>query len=295
MKVLMHMGRFQDAKTEGDKLVPATVTPGNPAGTVSPIGGYALTATPQASFASNSTSSENIFTIKNDALDNPGVNGALPAMYGAANLGGRGLVAVSPVVWNRTEWLANDARRVNLFVLGTNAFARQSVFTTKYPDYVQRGSNNPIFRYAEVLLMLAECEARLSGGVSQRAVDLLNVVRNRSIPDPANNQFTLSSFANQTELLQAILWERRFEFAMEGKRWMDVTRLINDPVAAVRTTGIPAKWVNGSDGAAIYSIGGPTLPAAPQAAIPYADFRFIWPIPVDEIIQNPIIVQNPGY
>jgi starch-binding outer membrane protein, SusD/RagB family len=294
MKVLMHMGRFQDAKAEGDKLVPATVNPASPASVVSPIGGYALTATPQAAFLANSLSTENIFSIKNDALDNPGVNAALPAMYGAASLGGRGLVALSPIVWNRTEWLEGDARRTNLYVMGANAFTRQSIFTTKYPDYVQRGSNNPIFRYAEVLLMLAECEARLAGGVSQRAVDLLNVVRNRSIPDPANNQFTTSSFANQTALLQTILWERRFEFGLEGKRWMDISRMSNDPVTALRIPGIPAKLANGSDGAAIYGIG-VALPTNLQPAIPYADFRFVWPFPADEIVQNPIIVQNPGY
>jgi hypothetical protein len=296
MKVLMHMGRFQDAKTEGDKLVPAAVTPGNPAGTVSPIGGYALTATPQAAFTQNSLSTENIFTIRHDALDNPGVNASLGTMYGPAELGARGLVALSPTVWNRTEWLAGDARR-SLFVEGVNALGptRRSIFTLKWPDFVQRGNHNPIFRYAEVLLMLAECEARIGGGVSQRAVDLLNVVRNRSIPDPANNQYTLSSFANQTELLQAVLLERRFEFAMEGKRWTDITRLANDPVAAVRTPGIPAKWRNGSDGSAIYSIGGPTLPSVTEPFIPYADFRFIWPIPIDEFVQNPIFLQNPGY
>jgi hypothetical protein len=294
MKVLMHMGRFADAKTEGDKLVPASVNPLSPASVVSPINGYALTATPEAAFNANSLSGENIFSIKNDALDNPGVNAALSNMFGAANLGARGLVALSPILWNRAEWLAADRRRTALFVLGTNANNTQSIFTTKYPDYVQRGSNNPIFRYAEVLIMLAECEARLASGVSQRAVDLLNVVRNRSIPDPATNQFTTASFADKNVLVETILWERRFEFAMEGKRWMDISRTVNDPIASLRPVGIPAKVPNGVGGAAIYGIG-VALPATMQAAVPYADFRFIWPIPTDEVTQNPVIVQNPGY
>ncbi|HSR39562.1 MAG TPA: RagB/SusD family nutrient uptake outer membrane protein, partial [Phnomibacter sp.] len=198
------------------------------------------------------------------------------------------------IVWNRTEWLDGDKRRTELFVFGQNANTRQSVFTTKYPDYVQRGNNNPIFRYAEVLLMLAECEARLGSGVSQRAIDLLNVVRNRSIPSPATNQYTAASFATQTDLVRAILWERRFEFAMEGKRWMDIHRTSNDPIAALRPGGIPAKLPNGADGTGIYGIG-VALPATLQPAIPYSDYRFIWPIPADEITQNPIITQNPGY
>jgi hypothetical protein len=117
MKVVMHMSRFQEAKAEGDKLVPASVNPANPSIVVSPIGGYFLTAIPQAPFTANGLSSENIFSIKNDALDNPGINAALGTMFGAANLGARGLVALSPIVWNRPEWLDGDARRSSLFVL----------------------------------------------------------------------------------------------------------------------------------------------------------------------------------
>lgn len=293
-RVLMHMGRWTEAKAEGDKLIPATVTPLTPASVTSPIGGNKLMATPHAPFVANSLSDENLFSIKNDPNDNPNINAALPSMYGAANLGARGLVAISPIIWNRTEWLVGDLRRVHLYVAGTNINSRQSVFTTKYPDYVQRGSNNPIFRYAEVLLTQAEAEARIATTVSQRAIDLLNVVRNRSIPDPATNQYTAASFASKTALLQAILWERRIEFAMEGKRWQDIHRLSNDAVAELRPTGIPAKVANGADGAAIYGFG-VALPSSLQAAIPYSDYRFVWPIPLDEITQNPIVEQNPGY
>jgi len=293
-KVLMHMGRWADAKAEGDKLIPATLTPLSPSGVRSPIGNHGLMATANGSFSANSLSVENLFSIKNDPLDNPGVNASLPTMYGPANLGARGLVSISPIIWNRTEWLATDARRTTLFVFGVNINNRQSVFTTKYPDYIQRGSNNPIFRYAEVLLNQAEVEARISASVSQRAVDLLNTVRNRSLANPATEQFTMASFADQTTLLQAILLERRIEFAMEGKRWQDISRTVLDPIVALRPVGIPAKMLTGSDGAAIFGIG-VALPANLQPAIPYSDFRFIWPIPADEVTQNPIVVQNPGY
>lgn len=293
-RVLMHMGNWAAAKAEGDKLIPPTIDPMNPSSVRSPIGNHGLMATPNGAFAANGLSIENLFSIKNDALDNPGVNAALPNMYGATSLGARGLVSVSPIVWNRAEWLDGDARRTTLYTLGTNANGTQSIFTTKYPDYVQRGTNNPIFRYAEVLLMQAEAEARLDAGVSQRAIDLLNTVRNRSIPNPATNQFTAASFAGKEALVAAILWERRFEFAAEGKRWMDIHRTAMDPIASLRPVGIPSKVPNGTGGAAIYGIGVP-LPATMQPAIPYSDYRFIWPIPTDEISQNPVIVQNPGY
>jgi hypothetical protein len=77
----------------------------------------------------------------------------------------------------------------------------------------------------------------------------------------------------------------------EGKRWGDIHRNVLD--ADYTTGGIPAKAVNGSAGLAIYNCGAGYTPG--QAAIPYSDYRFIWPIPSDEVTQNPIITQNPDY
>jgi hypothetical protein len=302
MRVRMHMGQWDSVRIEGNKLIPATITPANPSATTSVVGGYALQATPQGSFGlpgGNSITAENIFTIKNDPLDNGSVNGALASQYGTNDLGGRGLVCVSPIIWNRTDWLASDLRRSTLYLQGStnngsSVATGQAILTRKYTDYVGRGDNNPIIRFAEVLLMQAEAEARLSvGTVSQRAVDLLNMVRNRASANPSSTQYTTASFATDADEIAAILLERRIEFLAEGKRWADIHRGIFDPIASLRTTGIPAKVINGNTGMGQYGIGVPVTPG--QAAIPYADYRFIWPLPVGEVTQNPVVVQNPGY
>lgn len=302
MRAYMHMGKWDSVRLEGNKLIPTTLTPLTPATTISVVGSYALQANPSGSFGiagGNSISTENIFTIKNDPLDNGSVNGALAAMYGSADLAGRGLVSISPIIWNRTEWLATDLRRSQLYLTGstingTSPASGQAILTRKYTDYVGRGDNNPIIRWAEVLLMQAEAEARLSvGTVSQRAVDLLNMVRNRASAAPATTQFTVASFTNDTEEVGAILLERRIELLAEGKRWADIHRTAQDPITALRPEGIPAKIINGTSGIGIYGIG--TAVTAGQPAIPYSDFRFIWPLPVGEVTQNPIVVQNPGY
>ncbi|MFM7671317.1 MAG: RagB/SusD family nutrient uptake outer membrane protein [Bacteroidota bacterium] len=290
MRVYSHMGNWAAVKTEGDKLIPAVLNPLTPASVVSPIGSWALTASPDGPFTNNS-STESIFSVRNDALDNTGVNGALPAMLGAANLGGRGLVAVSPIIWNNAGWRCDDVRRTLLYVSGTNANGGQSIFTNKYRDYVGRSDFAPQIRYAEVLLLQAEAEARLSVSVSQRSIDLLNTVRNRSIPTPATNQYVAANFATPVDLVRAILLERRIEFILEGKRWPDISRLSQE--ANYSTGGIPAKAVNGAQGLAMYACGTPYTPG--QAGIPYGDYRFIWPIPANEVIQNPIVTQNPGY
>lgn len=302
MRAFMHQGKWDSVKFEGNKLIPATLTPLTPATTMSLVGGYALQANPGGSFGhtgGNSTTTENIFTIKNDPLDNGSVNGALAAMFGSADLAGRGLVSVSPLIWNRTGWLANDLRRTQLYRQGAtfNGSAPatgQSILTTKYTDYVGRGDNNPIIRWAEVLLMQAEAEARLSDAtVSQRAIDLLNIVRNRASVSPATTQYTLASFANVTEEIAAILLERRIELLAEGKRWADIHRTALDPIVALRSDGIPAKITNGTSGIGIFGFGLAVTPGQPS--IPYTDFRFIWPLPVGEVTQNPIVVQNPFY
>ncbi len=291
MRVKLHMGDWAGVIAEGNKLIPAVVTPLTPSGFTSPIGGYALTASPDGPFASNATNLESIFSVRNNNIDAPNVNGGLAAMYGAANLSGRGLVAVSPAIWNNSGWRCDDLRRTLLYTSGTNANSGISIFTTKYRDYVTRSDYAPQIRYAEVLLMQAEAEARNSGTVNARAIDLLNCVRNRSIPTPATNQYVAANFANANALIAAILLERRIEFLLEGKRWADISRLSQD--AAFTTNGIPAKYTNGSQGAALYNCGGAITLG--QAAIPYADYRFLWPIPNPEIVSNPIVTQNPGY
>ena len=290
MRVKLHMGDWAGVITEGNKLVPSTVNPLTPSSVVSPVGNYALTASPDGPFANNN-SAESIFSIRNDALDNAGVNAYLANMYGSVTLGGRGLVAISPIIWNNAQWKCTDKRRALLYVAGTNANNSQSMFTTKYRDYSAGSDFAPQIRYAEVLLTLAEAEARNATVVSQRAIDLLNVVRNRSLTTPATEQYTVANFLIKNDLIAAILFERRVEFLSEGKRWADIHRNATD--AAFSTGGIPAKAVNGSAGLAIYNCGAGYTPG--QAAILYSDYRFLWPIPSDETSQNPIIIQNPGY
>jgi hypothetical protein len=280
MRVRMHMGDWAAVITEGNKLVPAV------APYVSPIGGWKLTPTSDGPFLNNQ-SDESIFSIKNDANDNPGTNAALPRMLGSPALNGRGLVRVSPISFNLQTWLCDDKRRSLLLTQDGRSY-----YTTKYKDYVNWTDAAPQLRYAEVLLMLAEAEARTAAVVSVRGVALLNAVRDRALANLAQT-YTVASFASKNALIQAILDERRIEFLAEGKRWGDIHRLVMD--APFTTNGIPAKMAFGNATFATYNCN--TNPALTKTIvfIPYADFRFIWPIPLEEIQQNPNVEQNPGY
>lgn len=86
-----------------------------------------------------------------------------------------------------------------------------------------------ILRYADVLLLLAEAEANINGGMlSQSIMDrTINLVRIRAgiIPyaqaGDANNEWVLDT---PEKTLQAIYDERALELAFEGHRWFDLVR-----------------------------------------------------------------------
>ena len=291
MRLKQHMGDWSGVIAEGNKLIPAVIVPQNYTTVISPIGGWALTSTVDGPFTNN-LSTESIFSIRNDPQDNPGTNGALSRMYGSVTPGGRGLVSLSPILFNLPQWLCTDKRRTLLVVDGATAIGSTSKFSGKYRDYGTYSDYAPYIRYAEVLLIQAEAEARNASTVNQRAVDLLNTVRNRALNAPLTETYTLASFADKNALIAAILVERRIEFAAEGKRWADIHRLAVDPNFS--PGGIPAKMASGFVGSANFVCAG-AIPAATVSPIAYSDYRFLWPIPQQERNTNPIIEQNPNY
>ena len=281
-RVYLHQGNWTKVVSEGAKIISGSGTT-----LTSPIGGYKLTATPEGPFSSNYDNTESMFSIENGAADNGTVNGSISTMYQISP--GRALVAISPIIWNDPNWLATDTRRTLLAQNNSRAY-----FSKKYRDITTLTDANPIIRYSEVLLNVAEATARVSG-LTQASIDQLNAVRNRAVT--AANQFTVASFATANDLIGAIIKERRIEFLCEGRRWSDIHRLAKDPVFT--SNGIPAKvdytgttfasWVAAS---ATGYIG-----ARATTAVPYDDYRFVWPIPQTETTSNPVLAaqQNPIY
>ncbi|RFP65290.1 RagB/SusD family nutrient uptake outer membrane protein [Hymenobacter lapidiphilus] len=295
-RIHLHMGNWAAVVTEGNKLISAA------APFTSPIGGRALATTPGAAFPGGiAVTTENIFSIENSSDDNPGVNGALPSIYGSPNppsnalpgVQGRGLIAISPNLFNASFWTCSDLRRTQLL---QNTTARY--FSSKYKDAPNNSDFAPIIRYAEVLLNQAEAESRL--GNSVRALALLNAVRNRAVVNAAD-QFSVANgnVPAGISLTRAILNERRIEFVAEGFRWDDIHRLALDPNFG--TNGIPSKLTATQTVLANYKCPTPGNPAPTLnggfAAIAYDDFRFLWPIPSIEVANNPTLrsQQNPGY
>jgi hypothetical protein len=240
---------------------------------------YAVTASPATPFRGG-TSTDNIFSFVNSAEANPGVNGALPSMYGNPNLGARGLVKISPIIWRADFWDPADTRRSLL-----TTQSGTGIFTSKYQDAVTYTDPNVILRFSEVVLNAAEANART--GKMMEAVDLLNSVRSRALPAsvPA---FTVEGLGEGT--LQAIFNERRIEFLAEGRRWPDIHRLSGEGLMS----GTPMKATTRSITNISFYQGG-DIPM--DHSLDYTSHLFVWPIPLTEIQTNisAPIEQNPGY
>jgi len=279
-RVYLHMWDMDNVITEATKFLAGG----------SLAGEYSLTADPSTPFVSGYSNSESIFGMENSATNNPGVNAALASQYNR-----RQLVCISPIIWTNTSWLNDDKRRTEtamVFTLVNTLASNGTKFTNKYKDGVNYTDPSPMFRYAEVLLNLAEAYARNNDVVN--GLTYLNMVRNRSLATPATQAYTAASFANNVALLGAILVERRIEFVMEGRRWSDISRLQQCPHFPI--DGIPGKIANGMPTGSWFTLG--TAFAGPLTYnFPYTDHRFVWPIPQDEVNANPTLAaqQNPGY
>ena len=97
-------------------------------------------------------------------------------------------------------------------------------FVKKYYDVPvtanDNGNNIPVIRYADVILMYAECLNEAGYVAGGEAFTYLNNVRNRA----GLNSLTGTEVPNQAAFRLAMEHERRVEFAFENLRWYDLVR-----------------------------------------------------------------------
>jgi hypothetical protein len=249
---------------------------------------YKLTDNPLEPFRGGA-SSDNIFSFENTQASNPGVNGALANMYGDPELGSRGLVKISPIIWRAEFWHPQDVRR-SLRGSGDGFVSKGplGMFTNKYIDNVTFSDQSIVMRFAEIVLAAAEANARL--GNTAEAIRLLNSVRDRALPASVPS-YTAASFASANALIDAIINETRIELLAEGRRFPNIHRLAGEG----RMAGIPAKATSRSITDVDFYTTNKAIPT--DHSLPYEDDLFIWPIPLEEILTNNSapLTQNPGY
>ncbi len=128
----------------------------------------------------------------------------------------------------------------------------------------------PVYRYADVLLMLAE--SLNEQGQPGAALPYLNQVRVRA-------GLPASTASGQAALRDTIMHERRVELAFENKRWFDLVRT-GQAVSVMTAYGNAQKAA---------------FPFLLPTAYNVTDSKLIYAIPFRETTVNPGLGQNPGY
>lgn len=141
-------------------------------------------------------------------------------VIGAGNDGNSIMQASSTL---RSQYGAGDTRKAGTFFeVYTTANVFQSAIAAKGKGIVEGGVRHfkddiILYRYADVLLMIAEAKNALS----QNPENEIMLVRRRAYQNTNVPTFSHSSIAANDEV---ILKERLLELALEGKRWWDLVR-----------------------------------------------------------------------
>jgi hypothetical protein len=145
------------------------------------------------------------------------------------------------IAYNGCNWPLNGVQNLRLWTYyetstkstessasNTGFYCRKAVsegtFTFGDPQY--SGTDWMEIRYAEVLLNLAESAVGINKtGTSEEGYTGITAVRKRAgIAAGANSLYGLEPGMSRSQLFDAILTERKIEFAFEGKRFWDLYR-----------------------------------------------------------------------
>ena len=141
-------------------------------------------------------------------------------------------------------------------------------------DRFHSPTNFTLIRYADVLLMLAECYNE--NGNQAKAVELINQVRQRAGIALLNSGPAYLQATSKDQVFERIKHERAIEFAAEGIRYNDLKRW-----------GLLISMTNNQ---AQVDVVGKVL----STKITEEKYK-LWPIPQEEIDMNEDLVQNTGW
>jgi hypothetical protein len=179
----------------------------------------------------NENNAEVLWDIQYISNASLGLGGSFPnvvipdAFYTLNNVPfGAGSVEIKPCSNDlvNTSYAATDTRKVFNIQQGYTyaGITENRPFYKKYFSATGRGTgrgdwpiNYIVMRYADILMMKAECQVRGVGGSATDAATLLTPIRTRAA-QPALTGLTLAT----------LMEERRREFAGENLRWNDLVR-----------------------------------------------------------------------
>ncbi|MCR5432901.1 MAG: RagB/SusD family nutrient uptake outer membrane protein [Bacteroidaceae bacterium] len=151
----------------------------------------------------------------------------------------------------------------------------------------------PIIRYNEMMLSYAECLNEVYGEARQQDVlNLLDSIRSRAgvptVEEAWANAKHPNMYTTKDGMRQIIKQERTAELAFECyrhddvRRWLEGSKYFNTNIYQWNADGTTAQdyYQRRQD---------------PQLLHVFTTRNYLWPIPTDELVKNPLLVQNPGY
>lgn len=203
---------------------------------------------------------------------------------------------------NTLDKQINGKTNKDYYEAATNASATGMIYAKYALPSINQYSGNlrndrlcPIlFRYAEVLLTIAECNIELNEDLNE-AFDLIDELRKRG------GQILLdrSKYNTQEKMRELVRRERTIELAGEGLRRQDILRWKDKDgkMVAESVMNGPLKRMVGTID---YEENDPTRRAVISSMGKIEDRKFepymrYWPIPQSQMERNPKLIQNNGY
>ena len=165
--------------------------------------------------------------------------------------------------------------------------------------FVAPPMSRPLIRFAEILLNYAEATneyygpdyTETMGSVEMGPLEALKLIRRRAgIEAGADGMYGLKANMSQEEMREAIRLERRLELSFEGFRFFDVRRwMIAEQTDNAMMHGLELTHT-GSNMKTGY-----TWRIVDVRKHIFRQAMYFWPIPYNEIVKLPDLVQNPYY
>ncbi|MCE2617115.1 RagB/SusD family nutrient uptake outer membrane protein [Phocaeicola oris] len=208
---------------------------------------------------------------------------------------------------NTVDATINGEKNYDYYLAADNAsktgliFAKYAAPISQYSTALNNDNLCPIiFRYAEVLLTIAECDVELNQNLDE-ALNLIDQLRTRGGMIKVNR----SKYDTQNKIRTLVRRERTIELAGEGFRRQDITRWKNENNQLVANDVM--KDLYRMIGTIDYSQKDPsmrfvqTLPTEANKADrlieprTFSDYQRFLPIPQAEMDKNPKLTQTQGY
>jgi hypothetical protein len=224
-------------------------------------GGYTLLSNTLYvnSWTTRTPSTESIFEL---ALESDFSGNSIGSYYEATNIGGYRMFAATNDLlglYSATDVRGNPSLFTNVNISGTSYF-----FTKKYATGSTLATPVKILRLSEIYLIRAEAAVEKTNTDFTQANADLNTIIKRADPSAVTANYSV-----KTDLVNAILLERRKELAFEGNLLFDLLRKGKDIVRNDCNASI--------------------------CNLPNTDYRLVMPFPAETVNANRSMVQNQGY